>query len=271
MSYLLIVVFSWGISKVSTKFSCLSYIIPLIYFMEQGLRRVAPIPCFQIAYKELILLIGVLHFTEGILTFFFGKDRSEVVITYEGSNIAGGYQSYGKWIVPLLLFSVQGIYIPILAGIIYLNRTFTQIVEEKVEKMGIAIALYGLVIFILDELVRQDKFSLMKMMILMPCMHELLFVWDKILESGKAIYTYPSKGLRLMAFAASQIMPRPFERGDIILEVNGQSITCEEVFYKMRHEKYLMLHIMKLTGEELIVVIEGKQMEALQPVFLPPE
>lgn len=270
--YLLILIFSWIFHWINARFTCLSYVLPAIYGIEQLLSYggLGEHP-FQFAYGPLMLVIGMLHLSEGILAFCCGKIRSQAVISYNEDKIIGGYEAYGRWVVPLLLFTIKGIYIPILAAIIYFNETFTRSVEEKAEHMGLAIAFYGLGILILERCVRRGQLSLTAAMIIMPILHEMLLGWDRIMEIGENLYTYPDRGIRLMLFAKAINMPKPFDRGDVFLEVNGEPLKNEEDYYALKKDKYLFIHLKKVEGEEMYLLIKRDDLTALEPVFLPKE
>lgn len=256
--------------RMNDRLTCMAYVIPVIYFFEQLILKLQVIiEPFGLEYVQLIIVISVLHFTEGMLTFFFGSRRSRAVITYMDNEIAGGYQSYGRWILPLLIFSINGIYVPILTGIVYFNETFTKGVEEKAQKMGIVIALYGIAIMGIHYFIKQGTLSLMLAMILIPALHELMMIGDRLYEKGKALYTYPKKGIRLMAFEKAANMPKPFEWGDIILEINNKPIDSEEDYEAAMVANYVLVHLLKTTGDELYVVMKKTQLQALSPVFLP--
>jgi len=250
----------------------MAYVVPCLYFLDQLLILVQiKEQTFQLAYFQLISLIGILHFVEGVLIFFFGSLRQQALITYREDKIAGGYQAYARWIIPLLFFTIKGYYVPLLAGIVYNNETFTHSVGSKAEKMGVGITVYGAVILILSQFYRKEQLSMLILMFIVPVLHELLFVWDTKLEEEDAIYFYPSKGIRLMGFAKAINMPSPFEGGDIILSINRHPIMSEEDYVKLSEQRFLLIHIQRLNGEEKYILMESNAFKALQPIFLPPE
>lgn len=268
--YVLIIIFSLLFARINSKLSCLSYVLPAIYLAEKLVSYFeGKEGFFQIAFLQMMMLIGILHFTEGLLVFWFGHKRSEAVITYKGNEITGGYQAYGKWIVPLFLFSVGGFYVPIFAGIFYFNETFTRQVEEKSERTGLAIALYGICIFLLTQAVKREVLTLTGAMLIMPLLHEVLFLWDRMLERGADLYTYPERGIRLMCFASAANMPKPFDRGDIFLDANGTPLPNEAAYETALQAAVILLHIQKIGGEEIYVLIRNAQLRALDPIFLP--
>lgn len=270
--YLLIVIVSLVLGMYQKKLTCMAYVIPCIYFFDQLLilLHIKEQP-FQIAYIQLIILTGILHFAEGILTFFFGSMRQQAIITYRQDKIAGGYQAYGRWMIPLLFFTIKGYYVPLIAGIVYNNETFTHSVGAKAEKMGSGITIYGALLLIMSQLCIRQKFALSLLMLIVSLLHEMLFIWDAKLEKQRSIYTYPAQGLRLMGFAKAMNIPKPFEGGDIILSINRQPIGCEEEYMKFSEARFLLLHIKRVNGEEKYILMESKVFKQLQPVFLPPE
>lgn len=271
--YLFIVIASWAMNKIGPKWTCLAYVVPGIYLIEQ-LLFISGIWVEGVKYRymELVVLIGCLHFIEGILTFCCGSYRQQAIITYRGEKIAGGYRSCGKWIIPLVFFTFKGIYFPILAGVIYNNETFTHSVGDKAQKMGLAITSYGIGVIILAQVYQSEIMSLPILLGLVLLGHELLFAYDDFLERGKVLFTYPEKGIRLMGFAKLMNIPEPFDGGDIILDINHKSINSEEEYIEgIKDKRVLLLHILKITGEEKYMLISKKQLEELQPIFLPPQ
>lgn len=270
--YLVIIILSFIVGKFNTKYTCLAYILPCIYFIERILVANHILEeGYAFAYSELMMFIGMLHFMEGILTFFFGSKRSEVIVAYQDEKIAGGYQFYGKWIMPLFIFSIKGIYIPLVSMIMYYDQSFTHKLEDKSEKMGLAISLYGLMVLAARELMIGHVLSMSVVMLIIPFLHEMLFVLNVYLERGEDLYTYPKKGLRLMAFAELSNMPYPFERGDVFLQINGEELSNETEYEAKLMEESLLIKVLKLDGDQIYILIKSRQLKQMSPIFLPPE
>lgn len=272
IDYMLIVIISLIMERYQSKYTCMAYVVPCIYFLDQLLILLQiKEQSFQLAYVQLISMIGILHFFEGVLAFFFGSIRQQVLVTYREDKIAGGYHTYGRWMIPLLFFTIKGYYVPLLAGIVYNNETFTHSAGSKAEKMGGAITIFGAIVLVLSQISKKGQLSLTLLILIVPILHEVLFIWDWLLEEQEVIYTFPTRGIRLMGFAKAINIPSPFEGGDIILSINRHPIKSEEDYMEAVKAKFLLMHIERISGEKRYILMESKAFTGLQPVFLPPE
>ncbi|MDF2593977.1 MAG: hypothetical protein K0R69_318 [Clostridia bacterium] len=136
----------------------------------------------SLPYENLIILIGILHMTEGVLIILDAKKNNECAITYKGNKLVGGYQTYKKWFIPLFFFSIRDIYLPILVIMAYADETFTMSPIKKAVAMGKYIFFYGMLISLLGYFTFKQSLSLILVMICMPLLHETLFIINKRLE-----------------------------------------------------------------------------------------
>lgn len=178
---LLIVVVSYLLGKIHPRLTCLAYVLTVVYIINKIFQ-------FHFNYYVLMSLTGILHVVEGLLTYYFGATKSEIMIIYKEKKIARGYKSYGQWFVPLLFFKLQGIYVPLLASIIYYNETFTYTAKEKAQKMGIWIGVFGFVVLLLTLLSYHKKLPIFISLVGMSLLHEGLFKIDAHLEKETPYY-----------------------------------------------------------------------------------
>jgi len=264
-----ILILSLLMRKIEPKWTCLAYVIPLIYLVDTlliglGIKRTY----FKLDYKAMLYLVGVLHFVEGILTFFFGGQESIPIITYKGKKTVGGYEAVSRWLMPLLFFSIKGIYIPILVEIVYANDTFTTNPEVKARKMGILIGTYGITLLLIDQLLDCKMISLTWAMIWMPLLHEMMFFIDRKMEEKPYKYVNPDNGIRIMDVLGDQTLE--LRRGDIILSINGILINDEECFWRELDECVrCTFEIESIIGEKKKVSCAVEEIKKAKLLFLP--
>lgn len=221
--------------QIDGRLTCLTYVVACIYTIDYLLVMLGwKSAFFELSYGRLIYLVGGLHFMEGILTLFFGDKKTQAVVKYRGKEIAGGYRAYGKWLIPLLFFSFRGIYVPIVAAIVYFNETFVMSPKEKSKKMGLLIGSFGLLILAIGFLVEKGLLALTTGIWLMPIFHELLFWIDNTLEKGPLKYTYPALGIRVIDILGNNALD--IRRGDIIIALNQKVLMEESSYYDELHQ-----------------------------------
>ena len=272
-AYLFILSLSMLMGAIDTKLTCMAYVMPTLFIVDEtlvltGLKS----HYFNLAYTEMIILVGALHCIEGLLTFAYGGKRHSAIMTYRGKKAAGGYQAYGKWFIPLLFFSVQGIYIPLIAVVIYLNESFVFSPKSKSKIVGAWILMYGLSIMGLGYLTYLGKIPLLFSMLSMTILHELLFSIDTYIEQGELLYPYPKQGIRVMELEEKYLRKDKIkiEKGDIILKVNGELIQTEEAYLKAIQEGNVKLTLKKISGALIQVEYTKKELKSMALVFLPP-
>lgn len=224
--------FTWGVvliipagiigGMINPRYSCLSYSICIVYIINFILKGIGIVRSDLMPYDSLVILIGALHFAEGILTCIYGSKDEQYVIDYKRNKIAGGYQTYRRWYMPLLFFSVQGIYVPILAVIIYADETFTMTAKQKAKVMGSLIGGYGLLIASLGILSKQQVIPIPIAILAATIFHDTLFTVNDYIES-KVSQSTP-KGIKIIETTNSTIFNNPFQKGDRLLTINGELI-----------------------------------------------
>ena len=274
-TFIFVIMVSLIFNQLDTKLTCLAYVMAFIYVLDEILvLSKLKAGYFNLPYIEMIYLVGVLHAIEGILTFAYGGKQNLAVMTYRGKKVAGGYHSYGRWFIPLLLFSIQGIYIPIIAVIVYANDSFVLTPKDKAKRMGIWILAYGLVIMLLGYVTQKGILPLILSMITMPILHEMIFSIDNYIEQGRLLYPYPKQGIRVMEFREhynkDQRIKERIEKGDIILKVNQTRVNSEEAYFDALEQGIVKLVLQKVGGSILEVEYSYETLKKMQLVFLPP-
>lgn len=273
-SYLLILSLSMLMSLIDSKLTCMAYAMPILFLIDEtlvlsGLKT----HYFNLAYTEMIILVGALHCIEGILTLSCRSKEYSAIMTYRGKKAAGGYQAYSKWFIPLLLFSIQGVYIPIIVVMVYLNESFVLSPESKAKVMGGWIFVYGVSIIGLGYLTYLGKIPLLFSMLSMTILHELLFSIDTHIEQRELLYPYPREGIRVMTLQEKNGNGREkvrIERGDVILKVNGILIRTEEAYQEAMSEGTVKLTLKKISGALVQIECTKEELQSMALVFLPP-
>lgn len=254
------------------KYTCLAYVVPIIYLIDCvlhmiGLRRVQLIP-----YEKFIILVGILHAIEGLLTTLYGaKDYNEIT-DYNSNKTAEGYQLDKKWYVPLLFFNVKGFYIPMIAILAYTDYTFTMKPQQKAKKMGLVIKIYACVILLLGTLTKYGYLPLLITMFFTPILHELMFAINDQLEIHSPINKAPQLGLRIIATTQSPNFNNPFSRGDIIETINHQFINTLEDYENALNTDtdHYVIKLQTLEGNYKIIHCNKTLLKKASNVFLPP-
>ena len=109
------------------------------------------------------------------MAYFYGAKDNLCVVNYKRNHITGGYQAYRRWYIPLFLFTIQGIYVPLICVLVYADETYTMNPEVKARRSGKYIFIYGCIILLVGILVTLKKVPLPLGIIMMPIAHELLF------------------------------------------------------------------------------------------------
>lgn len=273
-AYLLVLIISIIMNQINSKLTCMAYVMPIIFIIDEtlvlsGLKS----SYFNLAYVEMILLVGILHCVEGVLTFSYGGNKNTAIMTYRGKKVAGGYQAYGKWFIPLLLFSINGIYVPLVAAVVYANESFVLRPKTKARVMGSWIFVYGLTLIVIGYLTSLGDLPLLFSMLTMPILHEILFAIDTHIEQGELLYPHPKQGVRVMDFKGAlpkSARKRVIEKGDIILKVNESSVNTEEEYRERIIEGNIRIVLKKLSGALTEVQYTYEELEEMKLVFLPP-
>lgn len=189
LNLLIIIPISFIYSLIDKRFTCLSYTVATLYLFYSIFLKleIDSAYFFRLDYEKFIVLIGILHMAEGILTVCSAKEENEIAVGYKENRLIGGYRTYKKWTIPLFLLQIKKIYIPILVILVYADESFTMPIQKKSIVMGGGILLYGIVITLLGYLGLKGYLPLELVVICMPIFHEILLEINKKLENKKSI------------------------------------------------------------------------------------
>lgn len=268
---LLIVVASVLGGWMDQKFTCLAYSTTCVYLLDLVLvlSGVKQHP-FELYYEKLIVLVGILHCIEGILTIRYGSKDNNYIIRYRENKIAGGYKAYRRWCIPLFFFTIKGIYIPILGVIVYGDYTFAMKVQDKARRMGFSILAYGIGLMLLGFLVERGVLPILLIVLVMPICHEFLFTVNKRYEKGRLLYTTSSKGIRIIEVQEDEENIAIFQRGDLILSVNNKETNDLETYRELiESAKVFYIRLQTVDGDYKRVYCTKATLDKVQIVLLP--
>lgn len=274
-SILLLIPISLIGGLVRPKYTCLAYVVPIIYLIDCILHFTGIItdPDTQlIPYENFIILIGILHAIEGFLTTQYGANDNKAITSYNKAKIAGGYQLDKKWYVPLLFFTIKGFYVPIIAIIAYTDETYTMTPTQKATKMGFVIKVYACIILCLGIFTKLGYIPLILMLFFTLLLHELMFAMNDQLEMHSPINTPPPQGLRIIATTQSQDFHNPFKKGDIIEFINSHPINTLKDYENALNTDtdHYIINLQTLEGNYQTIHCNKTLLKRASNVFLPP-
>ncbi|URZ05114.1 S1C family serine protease [Clostridium felsineum] len=239
----------------------------------------------EIDVVMLMSLVGVLHIIEGLLVMFDGKSGAIPVFTKREDKIIGGFAFKRYWALPItLLFLVNNAdlngsvnvatpsYWPLIKtaltiigpsavisfamfyGIIgYKSVTFTKSKKSKALTSGIGIALYGIILLALAQILKYNLVEQLVLAILAPVMHETMLRFESYSEvKGKPKFINSEDGVMVLEVAPnSQAYEMGIKSGDLLLEINDMKIFSEEDVSKsiQNMSKHIWLKIKDVQGK----------------------
>lgn len=254
------------------KYTCLAYVVPIIYLIDCVLHITKLKQTQLIPYENFIILIGILHAIEGFLTTIYGANDYNEITSYDGNKIAGGYQLDTKWYVPLLFFSINGFYIPIVAIVAYTDETFTMKPQQKAKRMGLVIKIYACVVLLLGALTKYGYLPLLVTIFFTLILHELMFAINDQLEIHSPLNKAPQTGLRIIATTQNPNFNNPFSRGDIIETINHLPINTLQDYDNAlsTNTDHYIIRLQTLEGNYKIIHCNKNLLKRASNVFLPP-
>ncbi|ARC84042.1 putative membrane protein [Clostridium argentinense CDC 2741] len=274
------------------RFICLSYsgavlgIFSLIFALLSKMLNMPKLNIFNVNIVNLIVLVGVMHFVEGILVILDGKKGSIPVFGNRNNTIVGGFAFKRYWALPLVLLMVMGTIasnggsqvvtpnwwpilnhnankllfetvvlgaLPLYAVVGYNSSTFTRSKNEKTLFSGTLISIFGLALIILSPLGNFGFIYQIALLLFMPFAHEAIAVFDRKKElKGKPIYVSNDEGIMILDVAPSSLgSEMGLKSGDMILEINDiKMINDEDIFQFMEQiPSTLWIKIKRRTGE----------------------
>lgn len=273
------------------RFICLSYsgavlgIFSLIFALLSKMLNMSKLNIFNVDIVNLIALVGVMHFVEGILVMLDGKRGSIPVFGNRNNTIIGGFAFKRYWALPIVLMVMGTIasnggsqlavpnwwpilnhsvnkvlfetvalgLLPIYAVVGYNSSTFTRSKKEKALFSGTLISTFGLALIILSPLGNFGFIYQIALLLFMPFAHEAIAIFDRKKElKGNPIYVSNDEGIMILDVAPSSLgSEMGLRSGDMILEINDiKMINDEDIFKFMeRVPSTLWIKIKRKTGE----------------------
>lgn len=284
------------------RFICLSYssavygiISIMVSFVIKGTTGDI-INIFDIDIMNLLALVGVMHFVEGILVIIDGKRGAIPVFGNRNNQIVGGFILKRFWATPIVLLmviaassDVTGTIIktpewwpilnhtqnktlfetlaisalPIYSVIGYNAATFTKTKEKKALSSGIYILFYGLILILISPLAHLGVIMQVILLILMPTMHEgMLNIQRKKEVNDEPIYVSDSEGIMILDVAKNSFGEKiGLKSRDIILMINDIKMYTDEHIFKFMEEVPEKLSMEIKRGKDIISineVVKGK-------------
>lgn len=267
--------------------SILGLISILLYFLSIALNKPS-LNAINIDITNLIIVIAVMHFIQGLLIIFDGKRGAIPVFSGRDKHIIGGFVYGRQWILPmsillmvqasnadliagntvntpvwwplvnhkenLLLFATMVIgALPIYSGLCYKTVSFTQSKNGKPIFSGVLLCLFSLFILILSQFSSINKFLDTFLLLLIPLIHEGVNKIEKYFElKNKPKYVSCEEGVCVLDVAPNSIAKEMgLSSGDMILEINDEKVLKDEVVFKFleRLPYHIKMYVRGVNGE----------------------
>ena len=284
-SFILMLPIAILLAIINPRFICFAYAGAILCFIGIVFRGQMifgfMLPNIQVDITGILLLVGVLHLMESVLTYLHGSKYLIPIITKKEDNIIVGYIIQRFWPIPIALL--------VMANSVNINHTFTmpewwpifEVVknqsnllflsvmpvigllgyrdiclaitpEQKSKKSAIMISVYSIIIIILSML--SISFNVFKYIgiIFMCVAHEFIiqFEWYKE-NTSKPLYYLPKKGVRVVSVCCGGIADRiGIRNGDIINKINGKEINNIKDYKEiiLGNPSFIWMEIQKLDG-----------------------
>ena len=239
------------LSLINMRFVCFAY--------AGGILTIVNVFCGVpvLSGAQLIALVGVLHFVEGMLVYLSGHLQAvPIYIKWRDGRIVGAFNMQNFWPLPLIALYVEGaalagteplIMMPawwpllpsafgkgftlymlaaVLAALGYSDLAVTHSVRQKTKSAAKNLLIYGAVMIILAFLGAQNQIMLFLAGLAAPLGHELIIYFDKKAEeNGEPIFTESSEGVRILdVLENSPARKAGIASGDIIMSLNKASV-----------------------------------------------
>ncbi len=157
---------------IQPKWGCFSYVVTVAYLIE-GLLQLLGIHLYALPYETLILLVGILHLMEGTLICLQGSQSPLKIPVYKAHYISWTYVMFQMWIVPLVCYidHHHTLFYTVLA-----YRDVGRVPYKQKYITGLLVILYGMTILLIGYLTVKERVPVGGAIILMPLLHEFIFV-----------------------------------------------------------------------------------------------
>ena len=313
----LIFILSVGLIFINPKLGSFSYsgailglISILLYFLALAFNNPS-LNVMNVDITNLIIVIAVMHFIEGLLVIFDGKRGAIPVFSGKDQKIIGGFAYGRQWILPmiillmvqassadmmtgnavntpqwwplvnheenLVLFATMVIgALPIFSGLNYKTATFTFSKEKKPIMSGLLICLYSVFVIALSTMGNINKFLDVFLLILIPVGHSILEKIEKNIEiKGKPKYVSSEEGVCVLDVAPNSIAKEMgLCPGDMILAINDEKVISDDIIFRFLEKLpyNISMYVRGLNGEIKILTTNIRdRKEKLGFVIVPRE
>ncbi|GAA0125188.1 hypothetical protein [Clostridium sp. ATCC 25772] len=293
----IIFIISIILMMVNPRFICLSYsgailgLFSLIFSLIGVLINKPEINIFVVDIINLVALIGIMHFVEGILVMVDGKRGAIPIFGSRDNKIVGGFAFKRLWALPVVLLmaiannhGVTGDVIntpiwwpllnhkenkilfetvvlaalPLYTVVGYTSVTFTKTKGKKTLMSGLYISLYGLILIILAPIAKIGVIAKFLLILFMPIAHELMLKIQRKREvNGEPIYISDNEGIMILDVAKNSFGEKIGLRSkDIILNINNLDMNDDEFIFKFMEQVPNNLYMEIKRGTEKLFINE---------------
>ncbi|PJI07847.1 MULTISPECIES: PDZ domain-containing protein [Clostridium] len=291
-SIVLLFLISIILTFAGSRFICFSYSgavlgvasVAVQFLAANNMINVNSVKFLEVDVVMLMSLVGVLHIIEGILVMFDGKSGAIPVFTNRNNKIIGGFAFKRYWILPVTLFIIinspnlngtvnvatPGFWplirtnltdiaknvvmsFAVFYGVIgYKSVTFTKTKRKKALTSGLGVALYGLILLGLAQVLKYNLVEQLVLAILAPLMHETMLRLEAYSELKGEPKFISDDGIMVLEVAPnSPAKEMGIKSGDLVLEINDTKILTEEDISKsiQNVSTYVWLKIKDVQGK----------------------
>lgn len=261
-------------------FSILMYILSKMFNNSQ-------LNFLNMDIAALLALIGVMHLVEGFLVMIDGKRGALPVFGNRENKIVGGFAFRRYWILPMTillmmeatsgniggevvntpawwpiishkknieLFATMIIgALPLFAAVGYNAVTFTKAKEKKPLFSGMLISGFGLLVIGLSFLASLGIVMEIILLVAVPAAHEGMLYLEKYVEQkNQCKYVSNAEGVCVLNVAPNSVAKEMgIESGDLIIEVNNESLTRDDIIFNVLQNvpRVLSMKIKKIGGK----------------------
>ncbi|WP_053956250.1 PDZ domain-containing protein [Inediibacterium massiliense] len=210
----------------------------------------------RIDVPSIMEIIAIFHLIESILIYFDGdKEAIPILIDDEKYGIIGGYMMQRFWPIPIIFFPAFCI-----AALGYGDLALGEIPKEKCKKSGKRLFVYSISLLILAILSRNIYGIKFIAALFAPIGHEILIVYGQRNEKKKIpVFRSHSKGVTVLDLYKGGVGEKiGFERGDIILTMNGRIVYDKSHIQKLLQDGLYKLSIKAIDLHGKMKILEYK-------------
>lgn len=240
------------LALINPRFVCFAYAGGILVILQ------ALFGIFTLNGVQILALIGVLHFVEGVLVFFSGHLQAmPIYLKWHDGRIVGAFNMQNFWPIPLIaLYLTDGmsgipladiVMMPefwplisdkihggfslymlatVLAALGYSDLAVTHSPKVKARKSAKHLLIYGLAMIGLAILALKSQAILILAAVAAPIWHELIIYFGKKSEEkGEPIYVQSELGIMILDVCANSPAKKAGLRcGDIIIAANEEMV-----------------------------------------------